>query len=75
MDEMLISLGSKLMRKILTKLLSKYIKNQFGYDVDISLDELHAHYCDGDVKIKTNVEIKMDRKEMKRILTKIEENI
>ena len=42
MDEMLINLKSKFMRKVVSKLLSKSIKSKTGYEIDVQFDELNA---------------------------------
>lgn len=68
MDEMIIKLRTKFMRKLVSKLLSKEIKSKTGYEVDIQLDEFDASFSDGDITINANLEIKMDKQEFMRIL-------
>jgi hypothetical protein len=68
MDEMKVKLTTKFMRKIVAKLISKFIYNKYGYEVDIQLNELNISVVDGDTKISTNVEVKLDSKEFVKII-------
>lgn len=72
MDEMKLNLGSKFMRKMVSKIIAKMIYKKTGYKVSINLDELNVSYVDGDTVIKTDVELKMDSKEFKKILNKVD---
>lgn len=72
MDEMKLSLGSKFMRKMVSKILAKMVYKKTGYKVNINLEELKLNYVDGDTVIKTNVELRMDSKEFKKILNKVD---
>lgn len=73
MDEMKINLGSRFMRNIVSKLIVKYIKKQFGCNTELQLDELKINYRDGDVVIKTNLELKLNRHDVNKMLEKINE--
>ena len=68
LDEIKINLGSKLMRKMVTKLVEGMIFKKTGYKVTINLDELDIQYTDGDAKLKTNLELKMDKSEFNKIV-------
>lgn len=72
MDEMKLNLGSKFMRKMVSKIIAKMIYKKTGYKVSINLDELNVSYVDGDTVIKTDVELKIDSKEFKKILNKVD---
>ena len=72
MDEMKLNLGSKFMRKMVSKIIAKMIYKKTGYKVSINLDELNVSYVDGDIVIKTDVELKIDSKEFKKILNKVD---
>ena len=74
MDEMKLNLGSRWMRKLASKLIVRYIKKQFEVNAELDLDELKISYVDGDVIIKTELELRMDAKESKKILSKLEED-
>ena len=65
---MLISLKSKFMRKVVSKLLSKSIKSKTGYEIDVQFDELNASFEDGEITVKANLEAKMSKDEFMKIL-------
>ena len=73
MDEMNLNLGSRWMRKLASKLIVRYLKKQFEVNTELDLDELKISYVDGDVVIKTELELRMNAKESKKILSKLEE--
>ena len=68
MDEMLINLRTKFMRKVVSKLISKTIKSKAGYEVDVQLDELNMSFEDGEITVKANLEAKLNKEEFMRIL-------
>lgn len=74
MDEMNLNLGSRWMRKLASKLIVKYLKKHFEVNTELDLDELKISYVDGDVVIKTELEIRMNAKDSKKILSKLEED-
>lgn len=75
MDEMKINLGSKFMRKIVSKFLAKQIQKKTGYKIDINLDELKINFENGDTTIKTNVELKMNSVEFTKLMKGVEKGI
>lgn len=75
MDEMKLNLGSRWMRKIASKLIVKFIKKQFEIDTELELDELKFTYVDGDVVIKTELELRVNKHDAKKLLSKIEDEI
>lgn len=68
MDEMMIRLKTKFMRKLVSKLLSREIKSKTGFEVELQLNEFDAVFEDGDVTINANLEVKMNKQEFMRIL-------
>ena len=68
MDEMKLRLGTKFMRGIVSKLLAKMIYKKTGYKVDIQINDLDINVIDGETKISTNVEAKIDSKEFMKII-------
>ena len=68
MDEMRIKFGGNFMRKIVSKLLMKVLKDKLGYNMDIDIKELDINVVDGDTKVSANVEVKFDNQEFKKIL-------
>lgn len=75
MDEMKLNLGSKFMRKMLSKILTKMFYKKFGYRIDIKLDELNVHVVDGDTKIKLNAEVQMNSIEFKKVMEAINDEL
>ena len=71
MDEMKLKLSTKFMRNIISKLIAKAIRMKFGYKVDIQLNDLDISIIDGETKVITNVEVKMESNEFMKIMKKI----
>lgn len=72
MDEMKLNLGSKFMRKIASKLISKYLSKTLGYKIRIDLNNLNVNFEDGDTIIKTDLELRMNKHEFKKLISKID---
>ena len=72
MDEMKLNLGSKFMRKVASKLISKYLSKTLGYRVRIDLNKLNVNFDDGDTIIKTDLELRMDKHEFKKLISKVD---
>ena len=75
MDEMKLNLGSRWMRKLASKLIVKFIKKQFEIDTELELDKLKFTYVDGDVVIKTQLELRVNKHDAKKLLSKIEDEL
>ena len=75
MDLFKLNLGSKLMKKIAAKLIVKFIKKQFEVNPELDLDQLEIKYVDGDVVLRTSLELRVDEKEVKKLLKKLEDEI
>lgn len=75
MDEMKLNLGSRWMRKIASKLIVKFIKKQFEIDTELELDKLKFTYVDGDVVIKTELELRVNKHDAKKLLSKLEDEL
>jgi hypothetical protein len=71
MDEMKVKLSTKFMRGIVSKLIARSIKKKYGCKVDIQLNELDISMIDGETNISTNVDIKLDSEEFKKIMKQI----
>ena len=72
MDEMKLNLGSKFMRRVVSKLISKYLSKSLGYKVRIDLNKLNVNFDDGDTILKTDLELRMDKHEFKKLISKID---
>lgn len=68
MDEMKLRLTTKFMRNLASKLIAKMIYKKTGYKVDIQINDLDINVIDGETKISTNVEAKLDSKEFMKIV-------
>ena len=75
MDLFKLNLGSKLMKKIAAKLIIKYIKKHFEVNPELELDQLEIKYVDGDAVLRTSLELRVDKKEVKKLLRKLEDEI
>ena len=71
MDEMKLKLSTRLMRGIVSKLITRAIKKKYGCKVTIQLNELDLNVIDGDANIKVNAEVSMDNKEFMEIMKKV----
>ena len=72
MDEMKLNLGSKFMRRVVSKLISKYLSKSLGYKVRIDLNKLNVNFDDGDTIIKTDLELRMDKHEFEKLISKVD---
>jgi hypothetical protein len=72
MDEMKLNLGSKFMRKMVSKLMSRYLSKQIGSKVTLDLNALNVRFDDGDTVIKTDLELRMDKHEFRRLMKKVD---
>ena len=68
MDEMKVKLSTKFMRSIVSKVISRAIYKKYGYRVGIQLNDLDVNIIDGETKIATNVEVKLESKEFMKIV-------
>lgn len=68
MDEIKVRLTTKFMRKIVSKLMARMVYKKTGYKVDIQINDLDINVVDGETKISTNVEVKLDSKEFMKIV-------
>lgn len=71
MDEMKLTLRTKFMRNIVAKLVSKAIEKKLGYKVKIQLNDLDVDIIDGETKISTSLELKVDSNEFKKFVKSI----
>lgn len=71
MDEMKVKLSTKFMRGIVAKLISKAIQKKLGCKIDIQLNDLDISVVDGETKVLTSVELKLESKEFVKIIKSI----
>lgn len=71
MDELKMRLTTKFMRNLVSKLIAKTIYKKLGYKIDIQLNDLDISIVDGETRLNTNVEVKLDSKEFMKIIKSI----
>lgn len=71
MDTMNIKLSTKFMRGIVAKMMSKAIYKKTGCKVNIQLNDLDVSIVDGETKISTNVEMKLNSDEFMKLMKSI----
>ena len=72
MDEMKLNLGSRFMKKMVSKLISKYLSKQIGSKVILDFNALNVSFDDGDTIIKTDLELRMDKHEFRKLMKKVD---
>lgn len=68
MDEMKVKLSTKFMRGIVSKVIARAIYKKTGCKVDIQLNDLDISIIDGETKIQTNVEAKLNSGEFMKLM-------
>ena len=68
MDELKLSLKTKIIKNIITKLLSKIIKEKLGCNVTITLNELDMELTEGIANVHINVDAKMNGEDLMNII-------
>ena len=69
MDEMKI--GTKIMRGMVSKIITKVLKMKLGYNVGIQLNEFDAKVNDGKAHVHLNIDAEMTQEELNKILETI----
>lgn len=72
MDEMKLKLSTKFMRNLIAKIISKLIRKKLGLKIDIQINELEVEVIDGQARISTSVDGKIDNKEFMKLLQSID---
>jgi hypothetical protein len=68
MDELKLTLTTKLMKTLVTKWISAGIRKKFGCEIDIQLNELNVEIVDGKARLRTDVNLSMDSNDLMDIL-------
>ena len=74
MDEMKLKLSTKFMRGIVAKLIAKAIYKKTGCKVNIQLNDLDVSIIDGETRINTNVELKLNSNEFMKMMKSFDED-
>ena len=68
MDKMNINLKSNLTRKLVSKIITKMVYKKYGCKIDMQLNGFEFSDINGEMTIKTNVEVKGNSREIKELL-------
>ena len=71
MDEMKVKLSTKFMRNLASKLIARAIYSKYGCKVNIQLNDLDISIIDGETKISTNVDVKLESREFMKIIKSV----
>ena len=73
LDFLKLKISTRFMKGIIAKIMSRKIYKQFGYKVDIQLNDIQVDMVDGDIQVHIDVDGKMNKTEFSRLMGKIEE--
>lgn len=73
MDELKLNLSSKLMRGIVTKLISKAVHKKTGYKIGIELNNINVEVINGKAHIHVNADAEIDNDELMKIVRTIKD--
>lgn len=71
MDELKLSLNSKFMKGIVTKLITRTIRKKLGYEIDIQINNVSVVSTDGKVRIHVDVEAETTNEEFNKIVSSV----
>ena len=71
MDELKIGLSTKLMRGIVSKLISKLVQKKLGYKVDIQLNGVEVEMKEEKVHLHLNVDADLDKADFIEIIKSV----
>ena len=70
----IMQIRTSFMRKLLSKLVSKIIKDKFGYKVNVNIGDLTVNIDDENAKVNLNVELGMNVNDLKTFTKFIEDD-
>ena len=68
MDELKLSLSTKFMKNIITKIIAKAIFKKTGYKIDITLNKIEAETVDSKVCLRADVEAEMNNEDFVKLI-------
>ena len=68
MDELKMSLSTKFMKGIVTKIISKAILKKTGYNINIQLNEIRLETVDGKVCLHADVDAEINNEDFINII-------
>ncbi len=69
MDEM--NIVSKFTNGLVSKAIRMVLKHKLGYDIDIQLNELKTKIVDGETHAHVDLDIKIDKEQLTKILKEV----
>lgn len=72
MDELKLTLHTRFMKNIVTKVLTKLIFKKTGYDVNIQLNEMQVETYDGKINIHIDVDAELNSDDLVKILKSVD---
>lgn len=73
MDELKLNLSSKLMRGIVTKIISKAVYKKTGYKIGIEVNNINVEVINGKAHIHVNADAEIDNDELMKIVRTIKD--
>lgn len=71
MDIFKINLKTKFMKKVVSKIICKFIRDKFDLDMDLLINEMDINKSGEDAYIKLDVMVKVNEKEINKFLKDI----
>lgn len=68
MDELRVKLGSKLMRGVISKLITRTVRKKLGYDIDIQFDDIVVTTVDNGICLHADVSAEISNEELVKII-------
>lgn len=64
MDELKMNLRTKIMRGIVSKLVSKWMSGKFGFDVNLYINKIELETVDGKVCIRADINAEIGQNDL-----------
>ena len=74
MDEMKLNLTTKFMRGVLARIISRKIKKQYGYKIDIHFDEIKLDMFDGHTYARVHMDLNLSSEDFKKLMLSIDKD-
>lgn len=71
MDIFKINLKTKFMKKVVSKIICKFIRDKFDLDIELLINEMDINKSGEDAYIKLDVMVKVNEKEINKFLKDI----
>lgn len=71
MDELKLSLNTKFMKGIVSKLIAKAVRKKLGCDIDILVNQVNVTAIDGKIRIHADVDAETTNEEVVKLIKSI----